>query len=109
LSRPAEQVKGSQDFYQIYRKLKPGSVERRMVDSALDKLKHNMMAGEKIQRPQWPPHNLKRYRVTNLWKYNMSKSSRLVYTLLSDNGSWTVVVLEMFLTHKEYEKRFGYC
>ncbi len=46
---PAEQVKGSQEFYQTYRKLKPGSVERRIVDSALDKLKHNMMAREKIR------------------------------------------------------------
>ena len=39
----------------------------------------------------------------------MSKGARLVYTLLSENGLWVVVVLEMFLTHKEYEKRFGYC
>jgi len=39
----------------------------------------------------------------------MSRGTRLVYTLLSENGLWAVVVLEMFLTHKEYEKRFGYC
>ena len=38
----------------------------------------------------------------------MSKGSRLVYTLLSENGLWVVVVLEVFLAHKEYEKRFGY-
>jgi len=38
----------------------------------------------------------------------MSKVARLVYTLLSENGRWVVVALEMFLTHEEYEKRFGY-
>ncbi len=32
-----------------------------------------------------------------------------VYTLVSENDRWVVVVLEMFLTHKEYGKRFGYC
>jgi len=109
LSRPADQVKGSEEFYRIYRSLKPGSTENRMVDSALDKLKQNMMAGDKIQRPQWPPHYVRRYGISNLWKFNMSKSARLIYTLLSENGRWVVVVLEMFLTHKEYEKRFGYC
>lgn len=79
-----------------------------MVDSALDKLKLNMMIGDKIQRPQWPPYYVRKYGISNLWKFNMSKGSRLVYTLLSENGLWVVVVLEMFLTHKEYEKRFGY-
>ncbi|SRR6266568_3686547 len=109
LSRPADQVKGSEEFYRIYRNLKPSSTEKRMIDSALDKLKQNMMAGDKIQRPQWPPYYVRRYRISNLWKFNMSKAARLIYTLLSENGRWVVVVLEMFLTHKEYEKRFGYC
>ena len=109
LSHAVDQVKGSQEFYRFYRILKPGSPDKRMVDSGLDKLKQNMMAGEKVQRPQWPPYYVKRYWINNLWKYNMSKAARLIYTILSENGRWVVLVLEMFLTHKEYEKRFGYC
>ena len=35
----ADQVKGSQEFYRFYRILKPGSPDKRMVDSGLDKLK----------------------------------------------------------------------
>ncbi len=80
-----------------------------MVDAGLDRLKGNMMIGDKIARPQWPPFYVKRYQVSNLWKLNLSRGARLVYTVLSENGRWVVVVLEMFLTHKEYEKRFGYC
>jgi len=79
-----------------------------MVESALDKLKANIMAGEKIQRSQWPPLYVRRYGISNLWKFNMSRGARLIYTILSENGRWVVVVFEMFLTHKEYEKRFGY-
>lgn len=108
MSQQADHVKGAKEFERVYRKLRPGSAEKRMVDSALDKLKMNMMIGDKIQRPQWPPHYARKYGISNLWKFNMSKGSRLVYTLLSENGLWVVVVLEMFLTHKEYEKRFGY-
>jgi len=40
-----------------------------MVDSALDKLKLNMMTGDKIQRPQWPPHYVGKYGINNLWKF----------------------------------------
>ena len=79
-----------------------------MVDSSLDKLKLNMMAGDKIQRPQWRPYHVRKYSISNLWKFKMSRGARLICTLLSENGLWVVVVLEMVLTHKEYEKRFGY-
>ena len=57
-----------------------------MVDSALNKLKLNMMTGDKIQRPQWPPYYVRKYGISNLWKVNMSKGARLVYTLLSESG-----------------------
>lgn len=84
-------------------------MEKRLVDSGLDKLKENMICGDKIPRPQWPPYYVKKYGVNNLWKLNLSRGARLVYTLLGEKGRWIVVVLEAFLTHKEYEKRFGYC
>jgi len=42
LSRPASEVKGSAEFYKSYRNLKPGSPEKKMADSGLDKLKQNM-------------------------------------------------------------------
>jgi len=85
LSQSADHVKGK-EFDRIYRMLKPGSPEKRMVDSSLDQLKLNMMAGDKIQRPQWPPYYVRKYGISNLWKFNMSRGARLVYTLLSENG-----------------------
>jgi hypothetical protein len=33
----------------------------------------------------------------------------MIYTMLSERDQRIVVVLEAFLTHKEYERRFGYC
>ncbi len=92
----------------MYRGLKTGSREKELLDSALDGLKANMMLGVKIQRPLWPSFYVRRYGVTNLWKLNLSREARLVYTLLNEHGRGIVVVLEAFLTHKEYEKRFGY-
>ncbi len=47
MSHPADQVKGSQEFYGIYQTLTPGSAEKCMVDSGLDELEQNMTAEEK--------------------------------------------------------------
>lgn len=79
-----------------------------MVDSALDALKANMTVGVKIPKPQWPRLYIRRYRINNLWKMDLLRGARLIYTILSEQGRWMVVVLEAFLTHKEYEERFGY-
>jgi len=46
--------------------------------------------------------------VTNLWKLNFSREGRLVYMVLSDKRGFVVIVLEAFLTHEDYERRFGY-
>ncbi len=52
--------------------------------------------------------NVKRDSVKNLWKMNLSKQARLIYTIFSDSGGYSVLVLEVFLSHKSYNKRFGY-
>lgn len=67
-----------------------------------------MTAGIKIQKPLWPNYYVRKYAVNNLWKMDPSRESRLIYTVLNESGRWIVVALEAFLTHKEYEKRFGY-
>src|SRR5713226_1857635 len=82
LSWLASEVKGSPEFYRFYSSLKPGSVERRMVDSALDALKANMTVGVKIPKPQWPRFYTRTYRINNLWKMDLLKGARLTYTIL---------------------------
>ena len=105
---PADEVKGSREFYKQLLGLKPGTKDRQVVDHALESLKLNINAGIKIQKTHWPKYYIRKYDVTNLWKLNLTAEARIVYTILGEPGSWVVVVLEVFMGHKEYDKRFGY-
>ena len=80
---------------------------RQIVDKALDVLKENMFAGQLIEKKKFPKVYVQKYSITNLYKYNLDRSDRLIYTLVADDLGIAVVVLEI-LNHKEYEKRFGY-
>ena len=80
---------------------------RQIVDEALDVLKENMFAGQLIEKKKFPKLYVVKYSITNLYKYNLDRSHRLTYTIVADSSGATVVVLEI-MTHKEYEKRFGY-
>jgi len=78
-----------------------------IVEKGLDVLKENMFAGTLIEKKKFPKHYVQKYGINNLYKYNLDKSNRLIYTLIADELGVAVVVLEI-LSHKDYEKRFGY-
>jgi len=54
-----------------------------------------------------PLRYIKKYEVKNLWKYNLSKGWRLLYSIESEELIIVSIILE-WLNHKEYEKRFKY-
>lgn len=66
-----------------------------------------MFAGERIEKRKFPKFYVQKYGINNLYKYYLDATNRLIYTLVADESGIAVVILEI-LSHKEYEKRFGY-
>lgn len=87
--------------------LEEGSYFRQIVDNELAVLKENMFAGQRIEKSKLPKFYVQKYGINNLYKHNLDRANRLIYTLVADESGIVVVVLEI-LSHKEYEKRFGY-
>jgi mRNA-degrading endonuclease RelE of RelBE toxin-antitoxin system len=51
-----------------------------------------------------PPHYLKKYGITNLYRVAIG-NSRLTYTIIADKDKKVLCILEYFPAHRE---RFGY-
>jgi hypothetical protein len=100
-------VKAVRDVADFISYLKKDSYLRLIVDKGLDVLKENMFAGQLVERKKFPKSYVQKFGINNLYKYNLDRSNRLVYTLVADESGVAVVVLEI-LNHKEYERRFGY-
>ena len=77
------------------------------IKRAISDLKENPTCGAKIQKDRWPKRYIQDYQITNLWKYDLPNSWRLIYTLYTNEVKILAFVLEWF-DHKSYEKRFGY-
>jgi len=88
-------------------KLKKGCYLLAIINNGLDKLKDNMFAGQKIEKKKFPKYYIRKYQINNLHKLNLDSRTRLTYTLVAEESGVTVVVLEV-LSHKKYNKRFGY-
>lgn len=77
------------------------------INRAIDDLKKDPMCGIRIPKKQIPKEYIKKYNVDNLRKYNLPGAWRLIYTIKADEVMILSIILE-WMTHKEYERRFGY-
>ena len=63
--------------------------------------------GVQIPKKLIPKRYVKKYGLTNLWKYDLPEGWRLIYTIKSEGMIVFSLIIEWF-DHKNYEKRFNY-
>lgn len=94
-----------------FNKLEKGKSENKelylFIDRAMDDLKTNPACGIQIPSKLIPKEYIKKYKINNLWKYNLPNAWRLLYTIKANEVLIVSVVIE-WLSHKDYEKRFKY-
>jgi len=100
-------VKIKESFY----KLEKGNVLDKelfkFINQALNNIEQNAFCGIQIPKRLIPKEYIKKYGLTNLWKYDLPNAWRLIYSIRGGKLIIISVALE-WLTHKEYEKRFNY-
>jgi mRNA-degrading endonuclease RelE of RelBE toxin-antitoxin system len=77
------------------------------VSKALDKIEDNAFCGIQILKKQIPKEYSEKYKVKNLWKYDLPKGWRLIYSVVADEIVVVSLILDWF-DHKEYERKFKY-
>jgi Txe/YoeB family toxin of Txe-Axe toxin-antitoxin module len=94
-----------------FEKLKESKTEDKKlyewINRALDDLEENAFCGTQIQKRLIPKIYIERYQIDNLWKYDLPKGWRLIYTIANNEINVLSIILEWF-DHKEYERRFCY-
>lgn len=101
-------VNATPEVAEFIRTIDKGSYLEKIIVKTKEELSDNMFCGECIQRKQIPRYYIRKYKLNNLYVMDLDSSKRLSYTLLSNGVGVGVYLLEVFLTHKDYETRFGY-
>jgi Txe/YoeB family toxin of Txe-Axe toxin-antitoxin module len=79
----------------------------KFINQGLDNIEENAFCGIQIPKKLIPKEYVSKYEVKNLWKYNLPKGWRLIYSIINDEIVVISLVLEWF-DHKEYERKFKY-
>jgi len=77
------------------------------IERAINDLKLKPLCGIKIPKNVWPEEYIKKFGITNLWKYDLPNGWRLIYTIETNEVMIVNIILEWF-DHKNYERRFNY-
>ena len=81
---------------------------KKFIKRAIEDIKKNPFCGRKIQKKLFPKEYIKKYKITNLWKYDLPNAWRLIYTLVHENEVEILSVILEWFNHKDYERRFHY-
>lgn len=79
----------------------------KIIDKGVAKLKLDRETGKRIPKRLIPREYVVKYNATNLWKLNLDKYWRMIYTIVGDEVRLVSVVIEV-LNHKKYDRKFGY-
>lgn len=73
---------------------------------AFKDIQENAFCGIQIPKKLIPKEYTK-YKIKNLWKYNLPNAWRLLYSIEADKIKIVSIMIE-WMDHKNYERRFKY-
>ena len=104
-------VFGDEKLKQAYEKLKTSKTEDKIlhkwISRAIDDLEENIFCGIQIPKRQIPKDYIQKFEIDNLWKYDLPKAWRLMYSVSNGEICIISIVLE-WMSHKDYERKFKY-
>jgi len=77
------------------------------IKQKIEFLRDNPEFGIHIPKDRIPKDYITRFEVNNLWKINLPKVWRMIYTIRGSEIEILALILDI-LTHRDYEKKFNY-
>ena len=74
---------------------------------AFEDLEENAFCGIQLPKRLIPRVYFDKYGIDNLWKYDLPKGWRLIYSVAKGQVRVLSIILE-WMSHKKYERRFNY-
>ena len=106
--KPSKVVFISDELERDFNTLKDDDpIKKAMVRAILD-LKENAFSGIQIPKRLIPKEYIKKYEINNLWKYDLPRGWRLLYTIAPNNEVELISAILEWFDHKNYERKFKY-
>ena len=106
--KPSKVVFISDELEDSFNSLPENDFVKKSMIRAIKDLRRNAFAGIHVPKRLIPNEYIRKWGIKNLWKYDLQKGWRLLYTITSDNAVELISAILEWFDHKEYERRFKY-
>ena len=108
MRKPSRVVFISDDLEESFNSLPEDDFVKKGIIRAIQDLKENAFMGIQIPKRLIPKDYIRKYEINNLWKYDLPKAWRLLYTVTSENEIELISAILEWFNHKDYERKFKY-
>ena len=108
ITKPSEVVFAEDKIENEFHKLNDKSPLKNQIKRAIKDLQSNAFSGIQIPKKLIPKEYVKKYGITNLWKYDLPDGWRLIYSITTPNKVEILTVILEWFDHKNYNRRFKY-
>ena len=98
----------SEKLEKSFKQLDENDPIKKSMKRAIKDLKTDAFFGIQIPKRIFPEDYIKKFHINNLWKYDLPKGWRLIYTITAKNEVEIVCAILEWFDHKNYERKFKY-
>lgn len=81
---------------------------KKAIARAIKNIKENCYCGRNVKKKLIPKKITEKYKINNLWIYNLPSSWRLLYALTTSGEIELIAVILDWMSHKDYERLFTF-
>lgn len=81
---------------------------KKFIKRAITDICNNAFCGIQIRKNQIPIEYIQKYKITNLWKYDLPNGWRLIYSITTPDKVRIISLILEWFNHPEYERKFHY-
>lgn len=108
MNKPCRVVFINDELENNFYSLKNTDHIKKSIIKAIKNLQQNAFYGTQIPKKLIPKEYVNKYYLTNLWKVNLTKGWRLLYTVTANNEVELIAAILNWFQHKEYEEIMKY-
>ena len=98
----------NEELEKTFNKLAENEEIKKFIIRAIKDIEENAFCGIKIPKRLIPREYIQRYKINNLWKYDLPDGWRLVYSITTPNKVEILCAILEWFNHKTYERKFHY-
>jgi Txe/YoeB family toxin of Txe-Axe toxin-antitoxin module len=106
--KPSKVVFINNNLEKKFNSLKNNDPLKKSITNAIKKLRKNVFSGIQMPKRLIPKEYIQKYKINNLWKYNLSGGWRLLYAVSPEDEIEIISAILDWLDHKTYEKKLKY-